>query len=725
MTPAMNANLERVIGHWGKPPDDASMIAAGLAVFAFGLAVTGKGTSVLGFGPHAIPRRLFLWVAAFAAALLSIAYIAIYLHGGPRIIDATTYFLQGRALSHGDFTWKVLDPSASFRGRFLLYREGGIVGGIFPPGYPLLLALGFGFGAPMVIGPVLAASLVLATHRLTRAIAEDAIGRDAASAPLVEAVARGAALVSIACAALRYHTADTMAHGATALWIALALERALRGRAAMSGLLVGFAAATRPVSAIPIALVVLYLLIVFRETAAAKDAAPAKSPAARVRAALLAMVPGVFFLLVAQHAVTGSWLSSSQKMYYAFSDGPPGCFAWGFGKSVGCMNEHGEFVAANLPHGYGSVQAVATTLRRLKMHVLDVADFEPLFLLVFVPVLKAPRSRAALAAAALVGLHVVSYAPFYFDGNYPGGGARFFADVLPVEHALLALGVARLARSSFLRGIYVTLGFALGAFAVHASFGHVQLANRDGGRPMFEPDVLARQNVTQTSLVFIDSDHGFALGHDPEARIKTGVVVARLRNDDRDRLLYDSLDHPTTYLYRLDTPPPSPGVPLVTQMTAGLVPWMPPASIDPFRFEAEAEWPALAQKDGFAVPVFTESCSSGNRALVLTPTPRTATASATITLPVPQSGRYLVTVRVLSGAVVPFTEPRGRESGVGTLTIATSPTPERFDWIDMPNAGCTDLPSRKMTLDAPSVTMVFTGRVTPVALDKISLKRLP
>jgi len=31
---------------------------------------------------------------------------------------------------------------------------------------------------------------------------------------------------------------------------------------------------------------------------------------------------------------------------------------------------------------------------------------------------------------------MLAYVPFYFDGSYPGGGARLFADVLPLEHVL-------------------------------------------------------------------------------------------------------------------------------------------------------------------------------------------------------------------------------------------------------------------------------------------------
>src|SRR5438093_275103 len=83
---------------------------------------------------------------------------------------------------------------------------------------------------------------------------------------------------------------------------------------------------------------------------------------------------------------------------------------------------------ARPPDGYGLVAALGTTLRRLRMHLTDVANLEPLALLVLVPKTK----NARLAQALVVG-HVLAYAPFYFDGNYPGGGARFYADILPIE----------------------------------------------------------------------------------------------------------------------------------------------------------------------------------------------------------------------------------------------------------------------------------------------------
>ena len=99
----------------------------------------------------------------------------------------------------------------------------------------------------------------------------------------------------------------------------------------------------------------------------------ARSPKA-LAATLVAMVPGILLLSLAQHAQTGSWFASSQEAYYAVSDGPPDCFRYGFGAGVGCLHEHADFVKAHLGGGYGLVAALGTTARRLKMHVGDVLN---------------------------------------------------------------------------------------------------------------------------------------------------------------------------------------------------------------------------------------------------------------------------------------------------------------------------------------------------------------
>ncbi|HVJ95017.1 MAG TPA: hypothetical protein VM580_34800, partial [Labilithrix sp.] len=487
--------------------------------------------------------------------------------------------------------------------------------------------------------------------------------------------------------------------------------------ALLAGLATGFVFCTRPVSSLPIAIIVAWLL------------RPTPTPTARrsrlLVVAIMGALPGLFLLLLSQRAIAGSWLASTQRLYYTISDGPPGCFRWGFGKGTGCIFEHGEFVDARLKNGYGLIEAAGTTLRRLHKHLLDVANFEPLALLVLLPVLlrarHATNASSIVPATVLVGLQMLAYVPFYFDGDYPGGGARFFADVLPVEHALVMIGVASIVvgdparhewtKRAFTRCALGVLALSAAGFAVHASYEHGKLRDRDGGRPMFEPDVLARASLT-SGLVFVDTDHGFALGHDPSARPTNRVVVARLRNDHRDRMLFDELKRPPTYLYTL-TPP----VPPSTESTPTLVPWAPPEAGTSLRFETEAEWPPIAQEHGFAAPVWASSCASGTRALVLTPEPGQR-ATATIHLPVPTAGRWAVEVHVVHGAYVPFANRSTTTPVEGAIKIG----PQRWTW--RPQNACAVLPAKELDLQPPHAEVTIEATGGPVGVDYLSLRKV-
>ena len=129
----------------------------------------------------------------------------------------------------------------------------------------------------------------------------------------------------------------------------------------------GWLVATRPISAFAL-LPILVLTL-------------AKLRRAGLLVAAGAIVPIALFLLQ-QRAVTGAFFVSSQSAYYAVADGPPGCFRYGFGRGIGCLHEHGGYVAAVLPNGLDAHAIATTLLRRLRLHLIDVANLEPLALLV-------------------------------------------------------------------------------------------------------------------------------------------------------------------------------------------------------------------------------------------------------------------------------------------------------------------------------------------------------
>ena len=681
------SKLAVLVGHWGKPPDDVSWAALALGLGC--VLATLANRDVLE-GVRRVSRARFLASVALVSAFLTLGFAAHYLRGGPRIIDATAYVLQAKALAHGHFAWRVPWPSASFRGRFLLFAPPDRVAGIFPPGWPLLLALGDVLGVPMLVGVALSAALTIATYALAY---ELGAGMSAQSR---EDAARVAALLSMACSALRYQTADPMSHAATALAVTVAFTLALRAsRRALLGLLLGAVLCTRPVSTLPILVVAIVLL--------------RKSTRREALTVAAGMLPGVALLLAAQHAATGSFFASTQQAYYATSDGPPGCFRYGFGAGVGCLHEHGDFVHARLAHGFGLREALGTTLRRLHAHLSDALDAWPVLLLALPVCFAAARKNRSLRAAwALVGLQVLAYAPFYFDGDYPGAGARFFADVLPIEHAAIAVSLALvLPAIAFPKKAAVLLGLTGIAFALHASYDDLALAARDGGRPMFEPERLQEAKI-DSGLLFIDTDHGFDLAHDPAvADPSHGLVVARLRNDGHDRLLFDRLGHPRTWAYRFGAIRDD----RVAEPT--LLPFTPPAAEvagrETWRFESEVDWPPLAQDGAWAEPVYAtgtrQNCPSAGQALVIHPA-----GSVTIAVPVPRSGKWTVRPFVLA------------RPGDGPIELALG----SLHWSrggpgTGPKAECVELGAQTAELpegESPLEIRVSSG---PAALDRVEL----
>jgi hypothetical protein len=699
-------------GPLGPPPDLPS-----IAVAVVGLLLLWRGKAVFEALFRA-PGRFALFLIAATAVFLSAAYVDQYLHGGPRIIDATSYWLQARALSEGHVTWPIVEPTASFRGRFLLESgtpESPRLGVIFPPGYPAILAVGFWLGAPLWVGPILAALLVLATYTLAKRIA----GRDD--------VALLAACLSALSAALRYHTADTMSHGWAALLLTTCLAFAYRAsevrgskqlvRGAFAGVCFGWYFATRPVSALALLPVVLLACLELRLPAT-------------LSLVLGAAVPALLFALE-QRTLTGSFWQSSQATYYALSDGPPGCFRYGFGAGIGCLHEHGAYVASVLPRGLTWSAAAITTLRRLRLHVMDVANAEPLVLLAALSSFWATRfgrrrfspsnddhgivrPRRIVGLAIAVVSIVLAYVPFYFDGSYPGGGGRLFADVLPLEHVLIAVGVALVLertrrprrRTHFAFASALVCATSMFGFAFHTSYEHVRLRDREGGRPFFEPTVLARAKVDR-GLLFVGTDHAFNLAYDPRASdASRDVVVAREFGDERDRLVWERLGRPLAHRYVFDGREAS---------KPAVVPWAPGAEPHPYRFEAEAEWPPLEQSGGYFEPVFAQgTCAWGGRLLAV----RASTDrpfQGTISFPVPFAGRFRVGVHVASkGEVVArfALQQRGIDPPLATWSF----TPPRRDLM------CATLSEEEVNLSGLGLLEVSARGTGELFVDAVALE---
>lgn len=588
------------MGEFGLPPDGVAWGAlVGALLWACVVIDPGRRARWLTFCQR--HYRVVLWLLAIGAASLSLLYVVYYLRGGPRIIDATAYFQQAKTFATGQLTQATFEPSAATRGRFLYLdplRQRLAI--LFPPGYAAVLSLGMLLRAPYLIGALIAAALVASTSALTLRIYQR------------KEAALLAGLFSATTMVLRYHTADTMAHGLTALLVTTAVLGALRGGTgggALTGLSLGWLLATRPATFAVLALILAGYLWKQRMEA-------------RFALALgILMIPGCALWALYQWASTGSIALPTQMAYYSVADGPPGCFRYGFGKGIGCLFEHGDYVQKRLPDGYGPLQAAYVTLLRLRWHTLDVHNLEPLVIATVLALSKAfARRESRLLGLVIVGV-VLAYVPFYFDGSFPGGGARLFVDMLPLEHVLVAGWLVSVTGARW----FVPLSLA--GFAVHGAFEHGKLRDRDGGRPMFETSALATAGV-QRGLVFVDTDHGFLLGHDPAKRDpRRDVVVLRQHGDAHDWGTWQRLGQPPAYRYGFD-PAQADTRPQISRIDPSEL-----LALD--RYEAESQWPVLAVTQGWVRPVYPPNgCTSSRRGLSLEPTEAAAPARRS-TLPRP------------------------------------------------------------------------------------------
>ena len=418
-------------------------------------------------------------------------------------------------------------------------------------------------------------------------------------------------------------------------------------------------------------------------------------------------LPGVLLFFAHQHAATGAWGVSSQRLYYAVSDGPPGCFRYGFGPGIGCVGEHGDFVRARLADGYGALAAVGTTLRRLKAHLVDPLNLEPLALLVPAGAWVARRSARGRALGLLVLAQIAAYTPFYFDGNYPGGGGRLFCDVLPVEHVLVAAAIAAFAAKRrtpepWAAGVPA---LALAGFAFRAGFDHAKLRDRDGGRPLFEPAALARAGVA-SGLVFMDTDHGFDLAYDPSPAAP--VAFARYHGDDVDRLAWEARGRPPAFRYRFLVP--EGGGPAAV-------------SVEPVAFpdtrdlvlEGESLWPPLAQEGGFALPEWVPPpCASGGRRLEVHAARPADRVSITVGLPAPALAGLALSPRVaVDGGARGEVVLRADGAEIRRWSIGAPPGH---------GVVCTDLPPAVVPAGAARATLEILRERGLVGLDRLMAK---
>lgn len=553
------------------------------------------------------PTRFYTAGLAALTLVASVAYVHHYLGGAPRIIDATSYWLQARTFAHGSFSFPAPGPIHSFAGRFLVVTPHGELAVLFPPGFAALLAVGVRLGAPLFINPFLGAICAVLTYLLARSWFDEKVGRLAG-------------VSSLLCATLRYHSADTMSHVWTAclvLGLLLAVTRShgqnqkLVLACSLAGAAGGLLFATRPLTGVVFGGIGLFATL-FRR----------RNPSDRLTALTsyaVGLAPGVVLWCAYQQATTGSLWGSTQSLYYARSDWPDGCFRLGLGATVGCRFEHGDFLERYQRDGFSAIEALRVTGRRLLQNNRDIANFPGSLVLVLASLIWVRQCPRILVAWCLLCLHVAAYSLFYFDGNYPGGGARLFVDVLPLEHVLVGVTLARLP------AVCVAWALPLAGFAFFGETEHAALSAREGGRPMFEHQILERANV-ERGVVFVTTDHGFNLGFEPYSSPHDAPLVARLRGDAFDNAVLAYWGNPVSHRYDFN--------PFQTGASPSLTTWTPPRH---GAFRGPSLWPPLESRGGGTALTHDAPCSDGG---ALRLHPGAHTQSIDIELWAPKPGLY-------------------------------------------------------------------------------------
>lgn len=265
------------------------------------------------FSAHLIVGSVMLLVLALA---LFIA--ATVLQKIPHVQDSITYLFQAQTLARGHL-WAPAPPSANaFTQEFLLIKEGRWFGK-YPPGFPLVLALGVLCGQPWIINPLLAALTIPLLYGLGKRL----YGRSTALLGIVLALVSPFFLVM---------SGSFMAHSAELFWMTLFMwawmivlsqqERQWRW-VLLAGVALGMGFLTRQVTAVAIALPFMGITIWPRTWSGSWQPLLRK-----LMGVGLVTLPLVLLLPAYQWAITGNPLQDPRLLYWPFDK-------VGFGPDVG------------------------------------------------------------------------------------------------------------------------------------------------------------------------------------------------------------------------------------------------------------------------------------------------------------------------------------------------------------------------------------------------------
>ena len=423
-------------------------------------------------------RVAFAAGAAILCAILTALFALLVLDGKPNLVDAMVQLLHARLMAEGALAGPTTVPTSFWHMQNSVITDWGWVSH-FPPGYPVLLAVGHLLGMPWLISALMAGVAVFFTALAAEHLLPE---RKAAVRVGVLLAAQSPFLIGLAGA--------QMNHVGAAAFIALAMYAAVRGAASpgagwalLSGAALGAAFTIRPFAAVVGAVPTLAIAIASRERG------EWKRPALRVAYGLLGALP----LGIAVAWYNARFFGSALRFGYEYSYGP----------SVG-LGFHRD------PWGnqFGPVEALAYTasdLTTLGQNLLET----PLSAVAIVGAYLLLARRLAfgekiLAAWALLPL----VANFFYWHHGIFMGPRMLNEVAPVWCVLVvvsAAGVVRCLRpEANFRGYFARTAAAVAAVATFAAGVFYLAPERMLAYGTFMPSSrIAPPEAPDSSLVFV------------------------------------------------------------------------------------------------------------------------------------------------------------------------------------------------------------------------------
>jgi hypothetical protein len=453
---------------------------------------------------------------ALLSATLSLLVARFVLGDFPHVSDEIAYQFQARAIAHG--RWFVPTPPAAeaFETAHTLV-DGARWYGIFPPGWPALLAAGYRLAIPWLVNPLLAIATVGFFHAFTRRA-----GLDAVEQRLATAIVALSPFFVFLNGTYMSHTASLFCF-VVFLWSGAALHQTARLRFAVvaalalaGGLLVrnfDMAAACAPIAA----------WLAWR--ALARGPARGRAIAAAVVIAL-GGAAAVGATLLYQRHLTGDAFTVPAIRCFELKD--HGRFGIGFGADMGTSDHGAEFP------GYWPSDAIRVTCYRLSELITDLGALPlALFALPFLAPAawrrrQQPWARLAMAAGVAV---VAAYTLHFYHGVAYGGRHYFLA--LPGIAIAAALLLAAFARSDggatrpAAKALWLALLLQCALFAYPARIG--AYSGRYRGSSAELRDAMDAKELPPSIVFVADGQWGwkFAAPLNGDALAEQHVIYAR------------------------------------------------------------------------------------------------------------------------------------------------------------------------------------------------------